>query len=130
MYSIACWLKIWRYIMKYDRVLIFTKNGNLLDYLNTYRVCGRIPNLSDKEKEYYALEREIQLIACIRWEDFPVSTSKGIVQAPKCFCKIKCPVNPLPVKGEFELPSIDVLRSFLKANGWKLQQTLTSWMFK
>lgn len=115
--------------MHYDRVLIFTKKGNLMDYLCTEKVSRSIPNV-EKAKEYYGQQKEIQLVARLRWEDFPVSAPKGIIQMPKCFCNIKCPVNPLPVKGEFELPSIDALHSFLKANGWKLKQDIYSGWFR
>lgn len=116
--------------MQYDRVLIFAKKGNLLDYLQTDKVNRSYPNMSDRAKQYYAQEREIQLVARVRWEDYPVSTRNGIVQMPKCFCNIKCPVNPLPVKGEFELPTLESLRIFLKANGWELKQDYCSGWFK
>lgn len=115
--------------MKYNRVLIYSKKGNLMDYLCTDKVACRFSNV-EKAKEMYGREREIQLIARLRWEEFPVSTRKGIVQIPKCFCEIKCPVNPLPVKGEFELPSVECLRSFLKANGWVLKHEFCSDMFE
>ena len=114
--------------MKYDRVLIFTKKGNLMPYLCTDKVGRNFPD-AEKAKEYYGREQDIQLIACLRWEEFPVSTRKGIVQMPKCFCKIKCPINPLPVKGEFELPSVESLRAFLKANGWTLKQDVSADLF-
>ena len=115
--------------MKYDRVLIYTKKGNLMDYLCTDKVARGFSNV-EKAKEYYGQERDIQLIACLRWEEYPVYTRKGIVQMPKCFCKIKCPINPLPVKGEFELPSVECLRSFLKANGWTLKQEMSRHLFE
>lgn len=117
--------------MQYNTVLIFTKKGNLLKFLQTDRIAGRFSNPnSENVQQHYGKEREIQLIACIRWEEFQVSTSKGYRQVSKCFCKIKCPVNPLPVKGEFEIPSIEVLHSFLKADGWELKQKIHSWMFQ
>jgi hypothetical protein len=117
--------------MKYDRILIYTKKGNLLDYLHTNKVEQKHIGLSrDNVHKYYAHERDIQLVACVRWENFPVSTNNGIVQMPKCFCKIKCPVNPLPVKGEFELPSLDALRTFLEANGWELKQENNTLLFE
>ena len=115
--------------MKYDRVLIFTKHGNLMKYLNTDKVARNIVS-ADNAQQYYGAEREIQLIACLRWEEFPVSTRKGIVQVPKCFCKIKCPVNPLPVRGEFEVASLSALRAFLKADGWTLKQDVCSGLFE
>ena len=105
--------------MKYDRILIFTKKGNLMQYLCTERITAMYRNSNtDGLRQYYGQEREIQLIARIRWE------------ANKCFCSIKCPVNPLPVKGEFEIPSLDVLRSFLKANDWTLKQDICASWFK
>ena len=105
--------------MKYDRVLIFAKKGNLMQYLCTERVAHIYHKSNpDSLKQYFGEEREIQLIARIRWE------------SNKCFCNIKCPINPLPIKGEFELPSLDVLRSFLKANGWALKQDIRSGWFK
>ena len=110
--------------MKYDRVLIYTKKGNLLDYLQTDRVCRMFPNMSDRAKQHYAQEREIQLIARIRWE---VDERSG---KDRCYCSIKCPVNPMPVKGEFELPCLDALRAFLKANGWELKQDMCAGWFK
>lgn len=117
--------------MTYDRVLIYTKKGDLMKYVSTAKVSRTYSNANEESlKKYYGEAREIQLIACLRWEDFPVSTRNGIVQIPKCFCKIKCPVNPLPVKGEFELPSLDSLREFLKANGWKLKQDVCAGLFK
>jgi hypothetical protein len=117
--------------MKYDRVLIFTKKGNLLDFLNTEKIRSSFPNAkSESVEKYYGQEREVQLVASVRWEDYPVSTRNGIVQVPKCFCRIKCPVNPLPIKGEFELPSLDSLRVFLKTNGWELKQDMYSGFFK
>ena len=117
--------------MKYDRVLIFTKKGDLMKYLCTDKVSRSFSNANqDGLKQYYGKEREIHLIARLRWEDFPVSTRKGIVQIPKCFCSIKCPVNPLPVRGEFELASLEALRAFLKADGWTLKQDVGSGLFE
>lgn len=115
--------------MKYDYVLVFTKKGNLLDYMNTDKGSRIIANVK-KAKEYYGQERNIQLVASVRWEEFPVSTRKGIVQMPKCFCRIKCPVNPIPVKGEFELPSMESLLTFLKANGWEMKYKMNSNFFE
>ena len=117
--------------MKYDRVLVFTKKGNLMRWLCTDKVSRSFTNANvDGLTKYYSEEREIQLIARVRWEDFPVSTRKGIVQVAKCFCSIKCPVNPLPVNGEFELPSLESLRAFLKADGWTLKQDVSAGLFE
>ena len=117
--------------MYYDRIIIFTKRGNMSEYFQTARVSGRYnKTLYDDAKARHDAEREIQLIACVRYEDYPVSTPKGIIQMSKVFCRIKCPVNPLPVKGEFELPSLESLYSFLKANGWTVRQAFDTRLFE
>lgn len=111
--------------MQYDRVLVYTKKGNLLSYLRTDKVMRSCPKANVEGLErYYGEERNIQLVAKIRWE------SNGQYGKEKCICKIQCPVNPLPVKGEFELPCLDSLRMFLKANGWELKQDMCSGWFK
>ena len=116
--------------MKYDRVLIFTKKGDLMKYLCTDKVSMSFSNANaDSIKQYYGQEREIQLIACLRWEDYPVSTRNGFAKRTKCFCKIRCPINPLPVRGEFEVASLEALRAFLKADGWTLKQDVHASMF-
>ena len=119
--------------MKYDRVLIFTKKGNLMQYLCTERVSRGFSNgNAESIKRHYGEEREIQLIACLRWEETSELTDVGhrVCHQSRCMCKIKCPVNPLPVKGEFELPSLDSLRAFLKADGWTLKQDVCANLFK
>lgn len=111
--------------MQYDRVLIYTKKGNLLGYLHTDRVMRSFSKANAESLEkFYGEERNIQLVAKIRWE------TNGQRSKEKCFCKIQCPVNPLPVKGEFELPSMDSLRMFLKANGWELKQDVCAGLFE
>ena len=110
---------------KYSLAIIYTKKGSLLEYfVNSPSVnCGNSQAGYDRMREYYAKERDIQLIAMFRFEpaDGPY--------AARTFCKIKCPVNPLPVKGEFEVPSMGVLAQFLKANGWSFKQKLYPRMF-
>lgn len=105
---------------KYEKAVIFTKKGNLHDYFYTDKICyGRFQaKPSESWKAWYEAEREIQLIALFRHE------------GRKYLCRIKCPVNPLPVKGEFELPSYSALYSFLKANGWEYKKTLYPGMFE
>ena len=72
-----------RIVMTYNRILIFIKKGDLLDYLETERVRRSFPNMSDSVKQYYAQEREIQLVARIRWE------TNGQSGKEKCICNIK-----------------------------------------
>ena len=105
---------------KYSVVIIYTKKGNLLDYFNDSQEINYCVSQADyqRKRDYYAREREIQLIAMFRFDGC------------KAFCKIKCPVNPLPVKGEFEVPSMNVLDRFLQKNGWSFKQKLYPRMFE
>lgn len=110
--------------MKYDIVYQFTKKGNLLDYFRN----KDNPHITTEEQydrwhEYYALEREISLYAMIRYKIVPDERTQVI-------CKIKCPVNPLPVYGEFVLPSEMALIKFLESNGWTHKQKIPIHMFE
>lgn len=87
----------------YKRAILFTKNDNLLEWLYSNVSHSTI---NDSQREYYARTREVQLILLVRYE-------KG-----KIFAKIKCPINPLPVRGEFEIPSVKAITKFLVNNGW------------
>ena len=100
--------------MEYTRAYIFTKNGNLMPYFNTRKIAGRIRSDAyayNVEKQHCEAEREIELVALFRYDE------KG-----RCICKIKCPVNPIPVCGEFETPREAAVINFLKANGWTFQR--------
>lgn len=114
-----------RISIAYHIAKIYTKKEDLLRYFTSS------PNIRYESKEeyerlreYYAKEREVQLIAMFRIEpaDGPY--------APRTFCKIKCPINPLPVKGEFEVTSIGTFEEFLRENGWSYKQKLNLNMFK
>lgn len=118
--------------MQYNRAMFFTKKANLHDYLCTDRVIdGQYDGyISPSIRDSYEREREIQLIALLRWEDRPVSTRRGFVNRPVCYCKIKCPINPMPIRGEFELASITALHKFLKANGWVFHKAMNTGLFE
>ena len=102
---------------KYTHIIIYTKMSNLMPYLD-----GKASHMTDEQvicsERHYGNMREVQLIAMFRWEN------------GKCFCKIKCPINPLPVKGEFETPSMGVIDRFLKNNGWRFKQKIYPRMFE
>lgn len=85
---------------KYDRAIFFIKRDNLLQWYNNVHWQTAYP------EEYYAKTRDIQLILLLRYE------------GGKIFAKIKCPINPLPVRGEFEIPSTTAIYNFLTTNGW------------
>lgn len=99
--------------MKYRTAWIFTKKGNLLPWLRS-KCLGSV---NAQAQEFYGQEREIQLLLLLR------SDNEGI------HCRIKCPVNPLPVKGEFMVPSVSAIHNFLRQNGWHKEQTIHSEMF-
>lgn len=104
---------------KYPVVCIYTKKTNLLDYFDNQKfMFNNTKEQHDRMREYYAREREVELIAMFRWE-------KG-----KCFCKIKCPINPLPVYGEVEAVSSNEISRFLKKNGWNFKRKLYPRMFQ
>lgn len=102
---------------KYNRVFVFTKKGNLLPWFHSKNL-----NMTQASAEYYGKERDIELIAMFRYEITQLGT--------KCFCKIKCPVKPLPVKGEFEAPSESSVINFLSKEGWHLKQKIYPHMFE
>ena len=108
---------------KYQQVYIFTKRTNMLPFMTaktTQHISSR--EAYTRYREYYAKEREVQLICMFLWE----RTTKGT----KIFCKIKCPINPLPVKGEFEIPSISAIEQFLANNDWYFKQKFFPSMFE
>lgn len=88
----------------YSMTIIFTKRDNLIKYFWSK------PALSNRE--YYAKEREIHLILLVRYEE------------GKCICRIKCPINPLPIKGEFEAPTVGAVSRTLKTMGWTYKDKL------
>ena len=86
--------------INYDKIITYTKRDTLLQwYCNFY-------GQPKKRESYYAEPRDIQLILLVRYE-------KG-----KVYAKIKCPINPLPVRGEFEAPSFTAIKDFLLKEGW------------
>ena len=104
---------------KYTCATIFSKLTNLSAYCNNkvYEKCGSDTQFEALRK-HYAREREIELILMTRYE------------SGKLMCKIKCPINPLPVKGEFEVPSYGVIEHYLRSNGWQFKQKIYPRMFE
>lgn len=104
--------------IKYTRIEVYTKKGNLLDYFrNSSKINCKSTEEYNRMLAYYSREREIQLICMFRGE-------KG-----KTFCKIKCPVNPMPTNEEFEAVSMAAVYRFLNANGWTWKQDFYPRMF-
>lgn len=104
----------------YTTAVIFTKHTDMLPWFN-----GKYHGLPSKYgssvgynqfKSSCAKPRDVQLILLVRYE-YPISGSR-------IYCKIKCPINPLPIKGEFEVASLGCLVSLLEREGWKIKDKL------
>lgn len=103
--------------MTYDIAYIFTKKGNLLPYYE-----GKVVRENESVRQYFARERELQLVLLVRFD----KTSNRI----RTMCRIKCPVNPLPIKGEFEVVSASLMVEFLTNNGWQWKDKIHRSLFE
>lgn len=108
----------------YHTAFIFTKRDSLLKWfeVNGYKYAqGANMEYSDKYQKMeamYAKEREIQLILLVRYEN------------GKCICRIKCPINPLPIKGEFQCVSMSEMTDLLTSMGWTYKAKYGIGMFR
>ncbi len=102
----------------YQYALIFTKRDNLSKWFNAN--CSKF--IVDGNLEYsrrrYAQERDIKLTLLVRYDN------------NKCICRIKCPINPLPVRGEFNAVSEHEVKKFLTSLGWTCEQRLPLYFFR
>lgn len=103
--------------MQYTRAFIFSKRTNLMPYF-----LANFGDISkeryDSLKKHYAAERDVQLILLARYD------------GGKMICRIKCPINPMPVRGEFTASSVYDVFAFLEKQGWAHQQTINLTLFK
>ena len=102
----------------YHTAIIYTKRDNLSKWLNSRYSKFRDAQEAARIRAEYATEREIQLILLVRHEE------------GKCICRIKCPINPLPIKGEFQCVSTSEMTKLLASMGWKYKEKVHSGMFK
>lgn len=106
---------------QYHTVYRFTKRDNLLKWLQSNHEMFGTHGTSEQAqriRDEYAREREIQLMLLVRHEE------------GKRICRIKCPINPLPIKGEFNATSAaDVIR-LLASLGWRYKDAIKPGMFK
>lgn len=102
----------------YTDAYIFTKHTDLLQWFDIAYHRELENNYHNRSlgfnqlRQSYATPRDVQLILLVRYED------------NKVFCKIKCPINPLPTKGEFKAVSLNAVIKFLNKEEWKLKQKL------
>lgn len=105
--------------MKYSRAFIFSKHTDLLPYFYAhYNGCRINDEQYARIKADYEGERNVQLILLVRYE------------CNKIICRIKCPINPMPVKGEFEAPSMQGIFDFMRKQGWIHKDTWNLAMFR
>ena len=115
--------------MEYNCMLVFHKVTSLASYFlaNKHKLVGHLSSAdSNYETRYnriaerYTKMQDVRLILLCR-HDYDVATKRM-----RTFCKIKCPVSPLPVVGEFEVPSIQAIKMFLLCDGWKETELITA----
>lgn len=104
----------------YTCAIIFTKRTDLMPWFESKYPCAS--ENYDKSVGFQQFKRsceklrDVQLILLVRYE-YPMDGTH-------IYCKIKCPVNPLPIKGEFEVASLKQFVKLLEREGWTEQQTL------
>ena len=102
----------------YHTAIIYTKRDNLSKWLNSRYSKFRDAQEAARIRAEYATEREIQLILLVRHEE------------GKCICRIKCPINPLPIKGEFQCVSTSEMTRLLSSMGWTYKGKVHSAILK
>ena len=104
-------------VINYHSAIIFSKHTNLLPWF-----CSKYSTVPDEFctslgfnqfKNDCAKLRDVQLILLVRFDN-----------DGHTYCKIKCPVNPLPIKGEFEVVSLTQIIKLLQREGWTIKQKL------
>ena len=104
----------------YHTAIIYTKHTNLMPWLQSnYTKFGTHGTTEQalRIREMYSKDRDVQLILLVRHEE------------GKCICRIKCPINPLPIKGEFQCVSTGEISKLLKSMGWTYKEKVHSGMF-
>ena len=104
----------------YHTAIIYTKHTNLMPWLQSnYTKFGTHGTTEQalRIREMYSKDRDVQLILLVRHED------------GKCICRIKCPINPLPIKGEFQCVSTGEMSKLFKSMGWTYKEKVHSGMF-
>ena len=104
----------------YHTAIIYTKHTNLMPWLQSnYTKFGTHGTTEQalRIREMYSKDRDVQLILLARHED------------GRCICRIKCPINPLPIKGEFQCVSTGEMSKLLKSMGWAYKEKVHYGMF-
>lgn len=104
----------------YHTAIIYTKRTNLMPWLQSNYPKFDTHGIAEQAqliRERYSKDRDVQLILLVRHED------------GKCICRIKCPINPLPIKGEFQCVSTGEMSKLLKSMWWTYKEKVHSGMF-
>lgn len=99
----------------YHAAIIYTKHTNLMPWLQiNYTKFGThgTTEQAQRIREYYSKDRDVQLILLVRHED------------GKCICRIKCPINPLPIKGEFVTTTAADVGRLIMSMGWSFSHKI------
>lgn len=94
----------------YTSAIIFTKHTDMMPWFES-----KYSRMSDEHiqlKKHCSEPRDVQLILLVRYE-------RGHI-----YCKIKCPINPLFTKGEFEAVSLKAVVKHLEREGWTVKVDL------
>lgn len=105
----------------YHTAIIYTKHTNLMPWLQsnyTKFSTFSTPEQRQSIRAAYEKDRDVQLILLVRHED------------GKCICRIKSPINPLPIRGEFQCVSTGEMTKLLKSMGWTYKEKVHYGMFK
>ena len=105
----------------YHTAIIYTKHTNLMPWLHSrYEMFGTHGTTEQAQRihEMYSKDRDVQLILLVRHEE------------GKCICRIKCPINPLPIKGEFQCVFTSTMTWLLASRAWTCKEKVHSEMFK
>ena len=104
--------------VKYTRAITFSKHTDLLPYWEANRNKYTSATRWMEDKDYYAVKRDVSLILQIRYvNNMPM-------------CRIKCPINPLPIKGEFAVAHLGGLVAWLEKDGWTMNGNHDLFPFK
>ena len=104
----------------YHTAIIYTKHTNLMPWLQSNYTKFSTHGTAEQAQSIraaYEKDRDVQLILLVRHED------------GKCICRIKCPINPLPIKGEFQCVSTGEMSKLLKSMGWTYKEKVHYGMF-
>lgn len=93
--------------MNISKIMVFEKTANLMQYYRRMLDAGKISDMGDNPP-HYAKERKVTLVLAL-----------GTNKDGKNVAKIKCPINPFPVRGEFEFISVHDIVNSLDSMGWK-----------